>query len=184
MQIRSDAITGAWCITFFFTFYLSTYTSVFSKRNGLIIRIILFFVLSAVLIISYDFIFSKIVSFFNELDEGGSRAFLWSTGIETICDSYFLGLGAGSFAGYSHRSEAHNTIIDFMTQGGIIFILFFLFMLVDIFKRLRKDVFVAGAYIALVLLTMGHFVGRQPIFYVMLFFFFAYADKREYQTFV
>jgi len=111
-------------------------------------------------------------SLWSNADEGGARVTLILNGINAWLTSPLFGHGAGAFSGLTvefQRFEAHNTPIDFLTMGGIPWVLI---IYIPIFIYMKK-LFQQGNFLSLGLLigffifSTFHFVGRHPIFWVV-----------------
>ena len=113
-----------------------------------------------------------LISLWSNADQGGARVTLILNGINAWLTSPLFGHGAGAFSGMTvefQRFEAHNTPIDFLTMGGIPWVLI---IYIPIFIYMKK-LFQQGNFLALGLLvgffifSTFHFVGRHPIFWVV-----------------
>ena len=103
-------------------------------------------------------------------DEGGGRVTLATNGLSAFFASPIFGNGAGAFSGTVipfTRYEAHNTIIDFLTMGGIpwVLIVYFPFMLAIKILFEQGKSFALGLLVAFCIFSFFHFVGRHPIFW-------------------
>lgn len=175
--IYSDALNAAWLIAI--PAYIYARLTQFPGSNGRVIRIVALILFLLIVIFNNEWIGARVLAWFNGIDEGGSRAFYWGTAFKIVLRSGFLGLGPGSFAGYYYLAEAHNTLIDFMMQGGIVLTGYVGFLLIYLFLRLENNPFFFSAYVSMLLVCMGHFFGRQPVFYLYLTYFFALSEKVE-----
>lgn len=109
-------------------------------------------------------------------DQGDSRTQLYISALNAWIStpfSFIFGNGAGSFSGLENpfeRAEAHNTALDLATIGGIFgLILFPTIPLWILFRSLVKNYkFASSIFIGMMLFSLFHFVGRQPIFWVSI----------------
>ena len=112
------------------------------------------------------------ISLWNEADEGGGRVTLATNGITAFFYSPIFGHGAGAFSGTEipfMRFEAHNTLIDFLTMGGLIwvFIVYAPFFLAARALFLENKFLLLGSLMAIMIFSLFHFIGRHPIFWVI-----------------
>lgn len=112
------------------------------------------------------------ISLWNEADEGGGRVTLATNGITAFFSSPIFGHGAGAFSGTEipfMRFEAHNTPIDFLTMGGLIWVLIVYapFFLAARALFLENKFLLLGSLMAIMIFSFFHFIGRHPIFWVV-----------------
>ncbi len=103
-------------------------------------------------------------------DQGGARITLAINGIYAWLASPLFGNGAGAFSGMTiefQRFEAHNTFIDFLTMGGIPWVLIiYLPVFIYMTKLFKQGNFLAlGFLVGFCIFSTFHFVGRHPIFW-------------------
>lgn len=161
---------------FFLAIAVGLFFYIFSK--SVVSSAFLFFGLPAIIIlitisflwinIFYDgSIIETLYTIWREADQGGTRSSLYMNGIIAFSYSPFLGYGGGAFAGISipfEKYEAHNTLIDFATMGGIFLpIIFYFPFVIGFFSSLKKDSLQHAAISAFIAFSMFHFVGRHPI---------------------
>ena len=113
-----------------------------------------------------------LISLWSNADQGGARVTLAINGINAWLTSPLFGHGAGAFSGMAvefQRFEAHNTIIDFLTMGGIPWILIiYIPIFIYMKKLLQQGNFLAlGFLLGFFIFATFHFVGRHPIFWVV-----------------
>ena len=111
-------------------------------------------------------------SLWSNADQGGARVILVMNGINAWLTSPLFGHGAGAFSGMVvefQRFEAHNTIIDFLTMGGIPWILIIYIPIFIYMKKLwqQGDFLALGFLVGFFIFSTFHFVGRHPIFWVV-----------------
>lgn len=156
---------------FFFLQYLS------SGKYLVILLIIwlIFGVLVWILISNIDLL-TLIQDIWYGADEGGGRTILAYNGLLAFKESPVFGYGAGAFSGTElplMRYEAHNTFIDFLTMGGIFWVLIFYIPFFWAFYSYmkKKDFILAGILFAIIVFSSFHFIGRHPI----IWFIYAYC---------
>lgn len=182
------------------TFFLAFFIIIFFILFGFIIRgkafsllmtfWVLLFALAYVLIFPENVILEYIIKAWQNADEGGGRLTLALNGILAYLESPIFGHGAGAFSGVDipmMRYEAHNTFIDFLTMGGIPFILivYVPFFLAAKELLLNSKYFILGILIGLVIFSFFHFIGRHPIFWfvwgysISIFMHYKNLNKRK-----
>lgn len=113
-----------------------------------------------------------LIDLWNSADQGGGRVTLATNGVTAFLASPIFGHGAGAFSGTEipfMRFEAHNTLIDFLTMGGMIWalIVYAPFFLAARIFFLEKRFLLLGSLMAIVVFSLFHFIGRHPIFWVV-----------------
>jgi len=65
--------------------------------------------------------------------------------------------------------EAHNTVIDFLTMGGVIWVLIFytpfIIAILSFFKE--REIVFAGILISILVFSIFHFIGRHPVIWFL-----------------
>lgn len=118
-------------------------------------------------------------------DQGNSRPQLALSAFDAWTDGllpFIFGYGAGNYSGLYGAfgmAEAHNTIMDMATIAGIFGIFLFPVMpLIILFKSLANNLkFAPAVFFGLIIFSLFHFVGRQPVFWVSVIFFSRLAHK-------
>jgi O-antigen ligase len=179
--IHSQALTGAWSISFLVFVILFLFKFVKFPLNLLSILVGLS-ITGVVLILNNNILYEFYYSFhswFNELDEDGSRAFLWGLGLQTSFNSPIFGYGPGPqiLHAYTQRSEVHNTLLDILTQSGMVGLFLYLLLLIKAYRRIRSNMFLNTALLTLVIFSISHFVLRQPIFWLYILFFLVVFER-------
>tara|TARA_B110001450_G_C17636786_1_gene487529 strand:+ start:30 stop:1169 length:1140 start_codon:yes stop_codon:yes gene_type:complete len=123
----------------------------------------------AELFFSFDVI-ELVLELWRQADQGGTRSSLYINGILAFIYSPLVGHGGGAFAGIHipfETFEAHNTVIDFATMGGIIMpIIFYSPFIAGLFLSLKKNPLVSASISAFLVFSLFHFIGRHPIVWV------------------
>jgi O-antigen ligase len=182
------------------TFFLAFFIIILFFLFGFIVRgkafsllmtfWVLLIALAYVLIFPENVILEYIIKAWQNADEGGGRLTLALNGILAYLESPIFGHGAGAFSGVNipmMRYEAHNTFIDFLTMGGIPFILIVYVPFFLAAKELLLDskYFILGILIGLVIFSFFHFIGRHPIFWfvwgysISIFMHYKNLNKRK-----
>lgn len=138
--------------------------------SGLIIFWGLLLVLSYALIFPENSLIDYFLGIWRTADEGGGRITLALNGFLAFLESPVFGHGAGAFSGVDipmMRFEAHNTIIDFLTMGGIPFVIIVYLPFLLAAKELlyNSKYLILGILVAIVVFSLFHFIGRHPIFW-------------------
>lgn len=102
----------------------------------------------------------------------GTRYTLWYNAVVALERSPIFGLGPGAHSGFSGPfggEEAHNTLLDWGSQAGILGLLLLLACSGWIFFTVvrSRHVSLGGMLIALGVFSMFHFTMRQPIFWLV-----------------
>jgi hypothetical protein len=107
------------------------------------------------------------------LKKDSVRMALWKHGLGAISKSPIVGFGPGHFSGLDssfQNDEAHNTLIDWGTDTGIVGVAALIAWLAVIIRqswRIGSGVALAGI-LAAIAFSQFHFVLRQPIFLIGL----------------
>ena len=115
-----------------------------------------------------------VMSLWTVADNESARIFLYVHGIEawlSSWSSFVFGLGAGSYSGVGspfQGVEAHNSIIDALTIGGLpMLVAVYIFPVASLVLAYRKGLHLLfGVLSALLAFTLFHYVARQPIYWV------------------
>lgn len=97
------------------------------------------------------------------LSDGGSgRVELWKNALNTFANNPIFGIGINStipygIINYNNNHYVHNTLLEVLSEGGIISFSIFLIWIVSlyrycfkIYKYNKKEIFILGSYVALV----------------------------------
>ena len=119
---------------------------------------------------------------YSEDGQGDHRFQLWREGIVRAIDSRLLGFGPGAHLIESKTKrapppnfEAHNTIIDILTQGGFVGVLSLVLLAVTTLVaafRAHRDALTA-LLCGLAVFSMFHLIVRHPIFWFVIALCFA-----------
>lgn len=170
VRALSDAFLGGLFIGLFILAF-----SVIFIHGGKVLKTIGWLILLPSLLFIFSIYFGQLPIFFDsimeEADEGGGRITLATNGIIAFLHSPIIGHGAGTFSGGwfpFDSSEAHNTLIDFATIGGLLlpiifYSIFFMSLYINIKKRSYMNGWILSAFL---IFSLAHFIGRHPIVWV------------------
>lgn len=181
---RSDALLLSWAVSIFALFLMSLLPGIKLSRltttaalSLLVATWLVFKSLPEIIITSLDLPPEYLASQFGVglgADKGQVRLMLWKSGLQAWKDAPFFGLGPGAYSslpGIATHMEAHNIVIDLLTQTGLAGTLTFMtgivFLALQAIKRRKPHA------LALLMVTgifsMAHFTFRMPIlwFYIM-----------------
>lgn len=167
LATQSDGLYGTWILSVLILITVSIFANL-KFPSSLMVMLVFFISILLILVINenYRLLQKFILDWFNELDEGGSRASLWVEGLKQTFKFPLFGLGPGSFIKLSTlQAESHNTFIDLALQGGYVALIIFMIMLGIIAKGVRKKPILITAFASLIIFSMSHYVLRQPIFW-------------------
>lgn len=109
----------------------------------------------------------------SQIGQGDTRVRLWENGVSAWMDAFTFGNGPGHFSGYEapyDGYEAHNFFIDFAASYGatglFLFILFIFSIIFPVFRS--RNVFAVALIFINLFLSLFHFYGRQPVFWIIL----------------
>jgi len=114
----------------------------------------------------------------------GVRITLWAHAIETWKLSPIFGHGPGAFSylnAPSEKQEAHNLLLDILTQAGILGVFLFGSLILWLFSGAIKarDPFSLALLMMLIVFCSVHFTLRQPVF-MMYLMIIAIAVKKGF----
>lgn len=107
-------------------------------------------------------------------DQGDTRLGLWTEAIEKGLEANLVGFGPGAhLTSKSYKRpppdkfEAHNTVLDLFTQGGVVAVLLFAWLCLSAFTRCWSAGLpsLAALAVGFTAFSMFHFVIRHPIFW-------------------
>ncbi len=108
----------------------------------------------------------------SEVAQVRSRFELLKNGLDAVALSPLVGFGPGSYSGDKgpfEGREAHNTLIDWATQAGIVgglLLLSFWFWVLRYVVKYGEAIFI-GLIVALGVFACFHYTLRQPLFWLM-----------------
>ncbi len=171
IQTQSEALILSYIIGFTSIFTLV----IIKKRHKIILSI------GIVVLLLIIFNFNQIITYEYGIGQIYERFLLIENGFNVFLHSPVVGLGPGphSFDSVIYNREAHNIIIDILTQSGIIGLLLFFYIVFIILKRLfqKEEFILIGALIALLVFSMFHYPLRHPVFWLYIFIFFEKSIK-------
>jgi hypothetical protein len=203
--VRSDALWLGWLFGGCVTFYISlkrTRVSGGNGRDSLFVGGVL--LLSAACIIGYKFWFISVISEFQDakslvprtgvvvtdtadVTQAKARVELLKNGLQAVKLSPLVGFGPGFHSGDNgpfDGREAHNTLIDWATQagivGGLILLAYWLWVLRYVVKC--GDTILIGLIVALGVFACFHYTLRQPLFWLIPGLVLLYSSSKEGQA--
>lgn len=166
--IKSDAVYYSFIFSLFLFFLFIMKSFKIEVKFLLILILPTFF---------YFFIFDSIMVFIettnNDQGQANVRYILWLNGILAFLESPLIGLGPGSFSGFSRPFESvecHNTIIDLLTNMGLVGLFIYLFFLIKIFKSFytNNSIFLFLMLFSVIIFSLFHNILRHPTFWLVL----------------
>lgn len=128
----------------------------------------------------------KAVAFFEENDIGGGRNLLYNSAIKKFSNSPLVGYGPGSHAelGLGFYSDAHQTHLTALLQAGFIGLLAYFYLTVVVFKKCLRDPFILGAYMAILIYSLGgDILRRLPMWiFIILFYYYCMFEKPFFRS--
>jgi len=103
------------------------------------------------------------------------RVLLWRNALRAWKEAPIVGWGPGSHSGFTgylrgrESREAHNVILDIASQGGVLAVIGLVWWLSATIKRAWNSSGGVGValIVALIVFAQFHFVGRQPLFWIL-----------------
>lgn len=122
--------------------------------------------------------------FFVSNDIGGGRSLLYGSSVEKASESIIVGFGPGPHAQISEYqvsfSDAHQTHLTALLQGGVIGLGLYIALIVRVFLKCMKDIFVLGSFTAIFLYSLGGDIMRRlPIWLFLVLFYYYCLQKDE-----
>lgn len=151
---------------------------IYNKKKFLILSI-LFLTVCFIFLYFYTY---EIMYLIKDSEQVDVRLSLIKKALNNFCQSPFFGLGPGPHSfkeDITYAWEAHNTIVDLMTQVGIAGLSAYLYLIFHIGRNLiySKKIYLFVALVALFVFSLFHFVLRHPIFWFYLYYL--YNEGRE-----
>lgn len=151
---------------------------IYNKKKFLILSI-LFLTVCFIFLYFYTY---EIMYLIKDSEQVDGRLSLIKKALNNFCQSPFFGLGPGPHSfkeDITYAWEAHNTIVDLMTQVGIAGLSAYLYLIFHIGRNLiySKKIYLFVALVALFVFSLFHFVLRHPIFWFYLYYL--YNEGRE-----
>ncbi|MDB5771724.1 MAG: O-antigen ligase protein, partial [Burkholderia sp.] len=111
---------------------------------------------------------------YDDNDQGDTRLHLWAEAIDKGIQSGLVGFGPGPHLTSKSfkrpppdKFEVHNTLLDLLTQGGVVAMAAFVWISVTALLAASRagHPALAGLVVGLLVFSMFHYVLRQPIFW-------------------
>ncbi|MFW2342854.1 O-antigen ligase family protein [Brevundimonas sp.] len=149
---------------------------VLMRRSSVLLRvaaIICVGVLGASLLVANaDYIYPMAVQFFQNNDGSSAREGLYTIGFNHALDSIIFGYGPGPHISYDlggEFSDAHNTALTIILQGGILAIVISIVAAMAVIRRTASSAFLVGALSSISMyLIGGDILRRLPIWIIVV----------------
>lgn len=130
-------------------------------------------VLSLISSLMFDKVESWAMNIYEERGQGSVRINLWINGLKAASMSPVFGLGPGSYSGVKgpfQHSEAHNTLIDVTTVGGMLGALVFLCVIGYLGWRTLMTglTWLNAGFFSMIGYSFFHYTLRQPLYLIGL----------------
>lgn len=144
-----------------------------------------FFLIMLFALIFYNLVLSNLEHYIIETNDDGDQAtvryILWGNALISLLSSPIVGFGPGAYSGLTgpfQGAESHNIIIDYLTNTGIIGLIFLFVFLYKILYKLyqSKEHFILLSLISLLTFGLFHNILRHPIFWALLFVIYSYNN--------
>ena len=118
----------------------------------------------------WSLIVAVAVEFFREEDGGSARENLYTYGFSHAMQSPFFGYGPGPHIAYSGGfSDAHNTALTILLQGGLVAVIMFVVLFARIIGRASVNMALIGTIAAIGIYALGgDILRRLPIWIVII----------------
>lgn len=177
----SDATKLSYILSIFaFVFFLMT--SKMRDSVALFFIIAIFAIFIVVFFLLFDFAMPKAIDYFASYDHDSSRQTLWSNAFFKISESGGLGYGPGSFldlATIINHWEAHNTILDFAMQGGLLLAATLIAVYIYGMFKLRYAPILAAGLFVLAVSSLAGYKARKPWFWIFMIYFFSFIHVKR-----
>ena len=124
---------------------------------------------------------------YGENEQGDTRIHLWAEALGKGVDSKLIGFGPGPHLTSKsfklpppNKFEAHNTILDLLTQGGLVAVAAFIWLTGSVLFRAAaaQRPAIAALIVGLLVFSMFHYTLRHPIFWFGVVFGLLEAQAR------
>ncbi|GIN20944.1 MAG TPA: O-antigen ligase domain-containing protein [Bacillus bacterium] len=183
LSTSSNTLVSSWVNTTILIIALLLWRKL--RRQYRSASIIAFFICLAFigLLFSFDIIAGIVKDFFEESSNGEHRILLWINSLKVWLYSPIVGLGPGSFSGNEifQGTEAHNTFLQVLTQGGILGGILYALLIFRLIRITRVNIFILCAVFTLIMYGLGINDLRRTVlwFYFVLFYFLCMKGKEE-----
>jgi hypothetical protein len=142
-------------------------------RGRVRINIISYLLVATALLVIVERFWSLIVAvgveFFREEDGGSAREDLYSYGFSHAMQSPFFGYGPGPhIADGGGFSDAHNTALTILLQGGLVAAIMFVILLASILGRASMSGALIGTIVAISIYALGGDILRRLPIWIMI----------------
>ena len=159
---------------------------ILKKMNKKVIRLIFLFILSISIVIVAFIFTEQIAGYLQEIfisnDISGARETIYSSSIVKILESPIVGFGPGQHAEYRFGQflDAHQSFLTIALQGGLLALLFYIFLHLKIIKSSLNDPYILGSYAGIFIYALCvDIIRRLPMWiFLILFYYFCMFEKR------
>lgn len=171
----SDALLVSW--TFIVALYLIFFVSSIKTKSLVLLygKLIVIIGIPAVILFNLTTIEVILSKIYAEGNQGNVRFQLWENGLFSFFKSFLLGYGPGSFSSNNVITmEAHNTYIDLTTNFGMLGLVSLILLQVFSLSKayISKQYALTGLIIAMMIFSVFHHLGRQPIYWLVFIMIF------------
>ena len=149
------------------------------KSFPLFLAMFLMLIIMSTFSIDYVTIADK---FFTENDGGGARSMIYSHGLDTALSSPIVGLGTGPQVLRGGKFwDSHQTHLTIFLQTGIVGVVAYFMLMLNVFRRLLISPALLGALTAITLYSLGgDLLRRLPIWIMLtLIYYTAISNHRK-----
>ena len=178
---ESDATKLSYILSIF-AFVLFLLTSKMRDSVALFFIIAIFAIFIVVFFLLFDFAMPKALEYFASYDHDSSRQTLWSNAFYKISESGGLGYGPGAFLDSGtvlNHWEAHNTVLDFAMQGGVLLAVVLVAIYVYGMFKLRYAPILATGFFVLAVSSLAGYKARKPWFWIFMIYFFSFICAKR-----
>lgn len=133
-------------------------------------------ILTTVMYIKFDSIYSFIFGWIESDPNGVGRLIIYSTISDTLEKNALFGLGPGIHAGFGNY-EYHNTYLEIIAMSGILGIILYFIYSFKIYKIIKNDKLFLAAVSSLYIYGFAGFAMRRLVFWAFLMIILVIAEK-------
>ncbi|OLS38443.1 O-antigen ligase [Bacillus sp. MRMR6] len=183
LSTTSSTLVSAWAISAMLFIILKAGEWLKKQNKSLSMVTALVCLMIIILFFNYERVIGFVQDFFDGDTNGQNRILIWSSAIQAWLHSPIFGLGPGSYSG-THvfgGYEAHNTLLQILTQGGIIGGIAYLLLILRMARTTYINIYILCGVVTLVMYGFGiNDLRRTALwFYFILFYFLCLKSKGE-----
>jgi hypothetical protein len=179
MALSTGSSKAMLAILFGFFIYFFLVISTLQGKKFLPIYIFMSFLGLITVLLQIDFL-RMAALYFNEIDGGGARFYIYFHGLEIGMSSPFIGLGTGQHidkSGSDFFWDAHQTHLTLFLQSGLIGLFAYLFLMIKILKKIIFIPSLVAAFGAITIYSLGGDLLRRLPIWIMLILIYHVAVK-------